>query len=324
VTVLAEHLNDGDRARFRAWSSGKIAISPANLDRVTAYIVEAIEQDFGAPVLWWDVEEEKYLIEGIRPWFKQLGSAEEAVKREGWRQFHGAYNEASIFRCCAHDAPETPGASHADTLRRVILNVVGMHVARGFAESYPKAPDAKSAAFLARHRARTAAALLYHALNEQGHALSSSRKAQLKVIAAYIRIHQVAIPSRFRESLAQFRGTWFFHDNAVVEEVHASCEVDLLKMLPTYKLGHPDRFIIAANALVFASLQHRLQDAVTAWEIMCDEQPAAADLSTHFASHERPLSNSPDLLWLITQNGGSTVLTPNSPVYVTLTKGTSP
>jgi hypothetical protein len=128
-----------------------------------------------------------------------------------------------------------------------------------------KSPSACEAAFLALRRARAAASLLRHAVDEQGEALTEERKAQLRVIAIYIRLNQVAIPARFRQSMAHIRGARFFADDDVGKEVAASSDVDLLGLLASYKPGHPDRMIIAANALVFGSLQNRLPDAVKAW-----------------------------------------------------------
>jgi hypothetical protein len=272
-------------------------------------------------VLWWDLKEEQYLDE-IRSWVTLASSSMDAERSKGKERFHRGYTEPSIFHCCAHDAPEIPGNAHEDTLRRVMLNVIGMHVARNFAEFHPlsQAPSARDAASLALHRARTAGSLLRHAVEKQGEGLSEARKAQLQVIAIYVRMNQVAVPSLFRKSMAGIRGVWFFDDTWVAEEVNASSDIDLLEMLAGYEPCHPDRLIIAANALVFASLQERLQDAVRAWEILCEECRAAADLATCLPSHERPLAESPDLEFLIAQNGGSTVLGPKSQVYVVLGK----
>jgi len=313
VTSMADALTRGDRSRLRQWAGGKISIGATNRHSVGAFLADAIHEDFGAPVLWWGVEEEQYLHE-IRARTKKVASSKEEERREGQLWFYRAYTESGIkfgvYRFCAHDAPETPGATFQDTLRRVMLNVTGMHVARNFAKCYPlsKSPSAREAAFLALRRARTAAALRRHAVEKQGEALTEERKAQLQVIAIDIRLNQVAIPARFRE---------FFPDGDVAKEVAASSDVDLLGALAKYKKDHPDRIIIAANALVFASLQRRLPDAVKGWELMRDENEMAADLAYHLPSHERPLAESPDVQWLIAQNGGSTVLRSDSqsPLY---------
>jgi hypothetical protein len=110
--------------------------------------------------------------------------------------------------------------------------------------------------------------------------------------------------SLFRKSLADIRGFWVFDDQEAWAHIDDDIVQQLSAILRGYRKGHPDRLTVASNTLVVASIRMNKTLAKDAWLAMTDENADAADLRVQLPTHERPLADSPDLAWLIRENGG--------------------
>jgi hypothetical protein len=299
VTEVAEALTNEDRSRVRDWREERVGIGPFKAQQIAKFASEFCCDKYGMPLINWKLQEADYLAE-----LRQADTLEpEQVRADAYLDF---YNAPAVFRFATLDVRETAGDTCQDTVRRALLNLLGMHVAWRVAVTHPTSerPDARSLVHLAVHRAAVACTLLHHARTEQADHPSLWTDKELTVLWLYARLNYLAMLSLFRKSLADIRGFWVFDDQEAWAHIDDDIMQQLSAILREYRKGHPDRLTVASDTLVVASVRMNKAIAQTAWLAMIDENADAADLRVKLPTHERPLADSPDLAWLIRENGG--------------------
>ncbi|RVG50659.1 hypothetical protein [Sinorhizobium meliloti] len=321
---VANSVNGGDRTRLNKWLAGTMKIGPSVAPRISNHTANLIRETLGVPVLRW-TPEVRAEYQRVKEIFRLATSSDEDEALEGKRKLTLAYRNGADERLLftwTHDANEGSGETWEATLRRCEQNLIGMHIARGWAEFNENSVLSKAAVELALRRSRVAAKLCRKAIVQIDKALSISgpettvrlqeMRAQLQVKAAYCRINQLAILSMFRESseFAGRAGLSVSSDVDVSRQVTKQSASDLNLLLEQYQPGHPDRSIVASNALVVASLL-KDPEAYRPWEICIAENRDTADLVKMPGHYNRTLADSSDMKWLIEFNGG-TVFNPES------------
>jgi hypothetical protein len=299
VTEVAGALTNEDRSRVRDWREERVSIGPPKAQQIAKYASDVCSDTYGMPLINWKLQETDYLA-ALR---RADALAPENGQADAYLDF---YNAPAPFRIATLDVSETAGSTCEDTVRRALLNLVGMHVAWRVAVTHPTStrPNVQSLVHLAVHRAAVACTLIHHARTKQAkdHNLWSDK--ELAVLWLYARLNHLAMLSLFRKSLADIRGFWVFDDQEAWAHLDDDIVRQLWEILQEYQKGHPDRLTVASNTLVVASIRMNKTVANDAWLAMIDENAKAADLRVQLPTHERPLADSPDLAWLIRENGG--------------------
>ena len=298
VTEVAEALTNQDRSRVRDWREERVNIGSFKARQIAKYASDVCCDTYGMPLINWKLREADYLAE-----LRQADALELQHRAHTYLDF---YNAPAVFRFATLDVSETAADTCRDTVRRALLNLTGMHVAWRVAVTHPTSErlDAQSLAHLAVHRAAVACRLIHHARIEQAKEQDWWSDKELAVLWLYARLNHLAMLSLFRKSLADIRGFWVFDDQEAWAHLDDDIVQQLWAILRDYRQGHPDRLAVASDTLVVASIRMNKTVAKGSWLAMIDENAEAADLKVKLPTHERPLADSPDLAWLIQENGG--------------------
>jgi hypothetical protein len=184
VTEVAEALTNEDRSRVRDWREERVGIGPFKAQQIAKYASEVCCEKYGMPLINWKLEEADYLAE-----LRRADALEEdKVRADAYLDF---YNAPAVFRFATLDVKETAGDTCQDTVRRALLNLLGMHVAWRVAVTHPTStrPDVRSLVHLAAHRAAVACKLIHYARTEQAKVQTLWSDKELAVLWLYAHLN---------------------------------------------------------------------------------------------------------------------------------------